>query len=93
MKYHEFPDIDAWLDKNWDAPYGRDVAKAYLEAAASRRSDNYWGTRTHRSRQDLAEEQDRALRLRGTFSDLLGDEMSARKAQKNAGYGSWTFER
>ena len=76
LKYHEFPDIDAWLDKNWDAPYGRDVAKAYLEAAASRRSENYWGS--HRawrhSRQDIERETDLNLRLRGTFLDLSGDE-------------------
>lgn len=47
LKYHEFPDIKEFVNKNWELSFGKKEALALLNAAARKRSDSYWNTRTN----------------------------------------------
>ena len=47
LKYHEFPDIKEFVNKNWELSFGKKEALALLNAAARTRSDSYWNTRTN----------------------------------------------
>ncbi len=67
LKYDRFPDVDAWLDKHWTAPYGRDQARNYLSQIMSRRADAYWGVQ--RSRHD----DDRCSFARKSYANVLAD--------------------
>lgn len=47
LKYHEFPDIKEFVNKNWELSFGKKEALSLLNAAARNRSDSYWNTRTN----------------------------------------------
>jgi hypothetical protein len=47
LKYDEFPDIKEYVNKNWELSFGKKEALALLNAAARKRSDSYWNTRTN----------------------------------------------
>lgn len=47
LKYHDFPDIKEFVNKNWELSFGRKEALALLNAAAKQRASSYWNTRTN----------------------------------------------
>ena len=47
LKYHEFPNIKEFVNKNWELSFGKKEALSLLNAAARNRSDSYWNTRTN----------------------------------------------
>jgi hypothetical protein len=83
LKYHQFPDISDWLDKNWSAAAGREAAEAYLSGIMRKRSSSYYG-QSIRSRGAIADEAEQNRRMRAVFADLSGDEFTRSKSNPRA---------
>ena len=47
LKYHDFPDIKEFVNKNWELSFGKKEALTLLNAAAKQRASSYWNTRTN----------------------------------------------
>lgn len=47
LKYHDFPDIKEFVNKNWELSFGRKEALTLLNSAAKQRASSYWNTRTN----------------------------------------------